>query len=539
MKLSNLLNAFTDEANKELNSAGRVLDRQLKNAALSVNQSDQRDPEIGSVHYRAQDVKPNGLFVAIKGLVADGHDFIDEAAARGASAIITQKPVTLNRLKKRFGNVNTDPVVIETEDSRRALALISGRFFGNPSEHLKVVGITGTNGKTTTAYLIESILGKAGFRVGVIGTQNYRFSGKTFKNPMTTPESLDLQRILADMLMGGVTHVAMEVTSHAIDLFRVGNCHFDVGIFTNLSQDHLDYHGDMDAYWSCKKRFFTRYLCSGPKKDRSWAVINCSDARGKELLTVPVASMLTTGHSEDNMIRPQTIRQNLAGLKGTISTPTGIFDFTSALVGKHNLENILSAAGAGIALDLPVASIKEGIEAVSGVPGRLERIPNDTDRFVYVDYAHSPDALENVLSCLRTLTKNRIVCVFGCGGNRDKEKRPQMGEIAARLADLSIITSDNPRTEAPMKIIEQVLMGTKNVTLNRYMPSDLESGFQRNGYVAEPDREKAIRLGISASKPGDTVLIAGKGDETYQIIGGETIPFDDRETAKKALQALV
>lgn len=478
--------------------------------------------EVVSIHYKAQDVKQGGIFVAIQGHVTDGHDYIDAALANGASAIITQKPV------------DRDSIIIEVEDTRKALSAMSAAFYGNPSEDLFLIGITGTNGKTTTAYLIESILLKAGFRVGVIGTINYRYSGKTFNSPVTTPESLDLQRIFAEMLNQGITHVVMEVSSHAIDQHRIANCWLDVGVFTNLTRDHLDYHGDMDSYWSCKKRLFTENLMSGPPKGRTLAVINCDDTRGKELAweLKDESSKVEVFELSDNMIRPSNIKCEPSGIAGRLSTIKGEFDFKASLVGKHNLKNIISATGVGIALNLPLDVIKAGIEDVTRIPGRLEAIPNTAGRFVYVDYAHTPDALENVLSSLRSIAQGRIICVFGCGGDRDKGKRHQMGEIAGRLSDITVITSDNPRTEAPMDIIAQVLDGMRKTS----MGEDLGGG--EKGYVVEPDRKKAIELAVTISRADDIVLIAGKGHETYQIIGNKTISFDDRKEAETALRNL-
>ena len=490
------------------------------------------DPEIGSVHYRAQDVKPGGLFVAIKGLVADGHDFIDEALTKGASAIVTQKPV----VKKS--------IIIEVKNTRKALAAISDQFFSNPSKKLQLIGITGTNGKTTTAFLLEHLLSEAGIKVGVIGTLNYRYSGKTFQNPMTTPESYDLQKILSEMHQSGITHVVMEVTSHAIDLDRIYNCRFNLLIFTNLTQDHLDYHGDMNSYWSCKKRLFTQLpdygSAYGSSKNGVSAVINQNDEKGKELITlleksIGKPSVLSVGFSNGNSIRAKDITHDLTGIAGTIVTPAGSFGFKSPLVGKHNLENILCATGVGVVLNLTLDSIKKGIQSVCAVPGRLESIPNTSHRFIYVDYAHTPDALYNVLSALKFSATGRIICVFGCGGNRDKTKRPLMGQTAAKLCDLAIITSDNPRTEPPLEIIDQIVRGTKKTTSNVYTPADLSTGFRKKGYVVEPDRKRAIALAITASRAGDIVLIAGKGNETYQIIGNKTIPFDDRIEARTAL----
>lgn len=489
------------------------------------------DPEIGSVHYRAQDVKPGGLFVAIKGLIADGHDFIDDALARGASAIVTQKPV----VKKS--------IIIEVKNTRKALAAISDQFFSNPSKKLQVIGITGTNGKTTTAYLLEHLLSEAGIKVGVIGTLNYRYSGKTFQNPMTTPESYDLQKILAEMLKSGITHVVMEVTSHAIDRDRIYNCRFNLLIFTNLTQDHLDYHGDMNSYWSCKKKLFTQLSDYGSSENGISAVINHNNEKGKELIkllekSIGKPSVLSAGFSNGNSIRAKDITHDLTGITGIIVTPAGSFGFKSPLVGKHNLENILCAAGVGIVLNLTLDSIKKGIQSVCAVPGRLESIPNTINRFIYVDYAHTPDALYNVLSALKLSATGRIICVFGCGGNRDKSKRTLMGQTAARLCDLTVITSDNPRTEPPLEIIEPIAQGAKKIISNRYTPADLSAGFRKKGYVVEPDRKRAIALAIMASRAGDIVLIAGKGDETYQIIGNHTISFDDRIETKTALSKL-
>ena len=490
--------------------------------------SGNRDPEIRSIHYRSQDVKPGGLFVAIAGLAADGHDYIDDAIESGAVAVVSQKEIKGKTLN------------IRVADTRQALADIATCFFGNPSERLTVIGITGTNGKTTSAYLVESILQQAGFEVGVIGTINYRYAGQIFDNPITTPESLDLQRILADMLRTGVSHVVMEASSHAIDLCRIRNCRFDVAVFINLSQDHLDFHGDMESYWASKKKLFTEYLVEGPKKGHAVAVINCDDKKGSELVEILKVPVIKTGSGPGVSITvcANNARFDRNGIAGEIATPGGKFDFESRLVGKHNLENILCAAGVGSALNLAVEDLKSGIEAVSVIPGRLEHIENDVGRFVYVDYAHTPNALENVIRALSAVMQRRMICVFGCGGDRDKDKRPLMGEIAARLCDLSVVTSDNPRTEDPMAIIAQILEGTRKANSREYSASALKDGFEEKGYVVESDRQQAIQLGIAVSEAGDTVLIAGKGHETYQILGTSTIAFDDREEARKALRAV-
>ena len=483
------------------------------------------DPDIASLHSRAQNVKPGGLFVAIQGFAADGHDYIDQALENGTVAVVAQKPVRLS----------SGVALIEVQDTRKALAALAARFYGHPSEKLVVVGITGTNGKTTTSYLIERILLQAGYAPGVIGTVNYRYAGETYDNPVTTPESLDLQRILNRMLAAGVTHVILEVSSHALDLHRVDGCWVDVGVFTNLSQDHLDYHKDMETYWRCKKSLFTDILRSGPKQKRAAPVINFNDPKGEEMVRIHNLKKITVGDAQENTVRSDISKQDLSGIAGRIDTPAGSFDFRSSLVGRFNCDNILCAAGVAVALDISPAAIKAGIENAAVIPGRLEPIPNQGQRFVYVDYAHTPDALRNVLAALTTMAGRRVLCVFGCGGDRDRSKRPQMGKIAAQMCDLAVVTSDNPRSEPPLAIIDQILVGTRQVCRKEYSAAELRNGTPEKGYTVEPDRRQAIRLAIAASRPGDTVLIAGKGHETYQILGGGTIAFDDRTVAAQAL----
>ena len=497
------------------------------------------DREISSIHYRAQDVQPAGLFVAIVGQTADGHDYIDQALQQGAAAIVVQKKSGKSVNPEDIaGTLDKNPVMIQVADTRIALADLSACFYQNPSQHMHLIGITGTNGKTTVAYLIESILLKAGSKVGVIGTINYRYGNNVFPNPMTTPESLDLQRILAQMLSAGVTHVVMEASSHAMDLYRIKGCQFDVAVFTNLSQDHLDFHGDMQSYWASKKRLFTEYLIHGAQKDNVAAVINCDDSKGKELADLLSIKVIKTGSAPACEIKAETSRFGLVGTNGRLSIPRGSFDFKTPLVGTHNLENILSASGVAAALNLAPDTIKAGIEALAAIPGRLESIANSSGRFVYVDYAHTPDALENALSALKSIAAARIICVFGCGGDRDRKKRPMMGEIVARLCDLAVVTSDNPRSEDPVAIIAQILPGIERANGQAYSADILKTGFDKKGYAVEPDRRRAIELAIQVSRAGDAVLIAGKGHETYQIIGDKTIDFDDREEARKALNNL-
>lgn len=480
------------------------------------------DVEIGAIFCRAQEVVPGGLFVAIKGFSADGHDYIGQALERGASAVVCERPTAA-----------TVPMVAVT-NSRKALASISANFYGHPSRHLTVIGITGTNGKTTTSYLIESILQAAGLSCGVIGTINYRYNGRLFDNPVTTPESIDLQRIMSEMRANGVTHVVMEVSSHALDLFRVHDCCFDVGVFTNFTQDHLDYHREMAAYWACKCRLFTELLPASGVCKRPRAVFNGEDPHGRELAKNYPLPFVTTGQRFQDTIRAYWSHFDLEGIAARVYTPQGDLAVRSPLVGRHNLENILSAVGVGISLSLPLKTIRSGIENLDTVPGRLERVANTGGRFVYVDYAHTPDALENALLALRALTTDRIICVFGCGGDRDRAKRPLMGAIAGRLSDLAVVTSDNPRTEPPDQIIAEILDGVRQAGARSYSAVELDEGFGYQGYCIEPDRRAAIQLSVRASRPGDTILIAGKGHEPYQIIGKQKFPFDDRQEAMAA-----
>ena len=478
--------------------------------------------DIGSVHCRAQNVRKGGLFVAISGFSADGHDYAGNAVGRGAAALVVEKPVTA-------------PLpTVTVPDSRRALAQISSEFYGRPSERLTIVGITGTNGKTTTAWLVEGLFQQAGRRTGVIGTVNCRYGGKIFDNPVTTPESIDLQRILSDMAADGVTHVAVEVSSHGIFLHRVDGCFLDIAIFTNLSRDHLDFHGSMDAYWQSKQQLFTRHLGPDNPKRRKVAVINIDDPRGSALAARHAGPLVTTSLSTAGAVRAENVTFRRRGIAADIVTPAGTGRIESPLVGRHNLENILSAAGAGVALGMPVEAICDGIAAVKRIPGRLEPVKGSRQRYVFVDYAHTPDALENVLRALRAVCPGRLICLFGCGGDRDRGKRPQMGAIAAQLSDLAVVTSDNPRSEDPLRIIDDILTGIGPLGVRGLDPGVLASGFEGTGYVVEPDRRRAIALSAACSGTGDTVLIAGKGHETYQIVGDKRLDFDDRKEAEKA-----
>ncbi len=484
------------------------------------------DPDVTAICYDSRKVVPGAVFVAIEGFSADGHRFIPDAVNKGAVAVVCRK------------SVNVDAMIIRVKDPRAALASMACRFYGQPAAEMILVGVTGTNGKTTVTYLLEQILKEAGHRPGVVGTINYRYANRAFDNPVTTPESLELQAILRQMADAGVTHAVMEVSSHALDLHRVDGCRYDAAVFTNLTQDHLDLHGDMDRYWASKKRLFTEYLKPSTADHLIRVAVNGDDPKGQELAQILGETAIRTATYGEGDILPLAVIRDLAGIRGSIAAPGGEIPFTSPLVGDFNLENILSAVGAALVLGISPAAIAAGIDATSCVPGRLERIAEGGERTIFVDFAHTPDALENAISALRILTPGRLITVFGCGGDRDTGKRPVMGEIAARLSDLAVVTSDNPRSEDPLTIITQVEAGVRQVCTRRLSTDALKNGWQRNGYVVAPNRMAAIGVAIGAARKNDAVLIAGKGHETYQILADETIHFDDREAARQVLAAM-
>ncbi|BBO82958.1 UDP-N-acetylmuramoyl-L-alanyl-D-glutamate--2,6-diaminopimelate ligase [Desulfosarcina ovata subsp. sediminis] len=483
------------------------------------------DPVVTAVCYDSRQVIPGAVFVAIEGFSVDGHRFIPDALARGAVAVVCRQPVSV------------DAVVVRVADPRAALARLACRFYGHPAGQLTLVGVTGTSGKTTVTYLLEQILAQAGRSVGVVGTINYRYAGKVFANPVTTPESADLQAIFRQMVDSGVTHAVMEVSSHALDLSRVDGCDFDVAVFTNLSHDHLDYHETMQNYWQIKQRLFLQYLKPADRQHPVRSVVNTDDAHGRELAERLGSTAFRTATGDGGDIRPVAVIRDLAGIRGQIATPAGTIDFDSPLVGDFNLENILAATGAALALGIAPAAIAAGINAGACVPGRLERITEGGERFIFVDYSHKPDALENAIDALRRLTTGRLITVFGCGGDRDRTKRPVMGEIAAQRSDLTVITSDNPRSEDPLAIIAAIETGVRRLCDRRLSADTLARAAFGKAYLVEADRRAAIALAIGAARAGDTVLIAGKGHETYQILAGETIHFDDREVAREVLAA--
>ncbi|MBI4496032.1 MAG: UDP-N-acetylmuramoyl-L-alanyl-D-glutamate--2,6-diaminopimelate ligase [Deltaproteobacteria bacterium] len=463
------------------------------------------------------------LFAALPGFRQEGRRFIPEALARGARAILVDRPAEA-----------PGAVQVIVPEVRSALALLSAAFYREPSAQLTLVGLTGTNGKTTTAYLIESILQEGGRKVGVLGTVNYRFNGRTQPAPTTTPESLDLQRHLRSMVEAGVTHAVMEVSSHALALQRVRGCHLDLALFTNFTRDHLDFHGSLEAYFEAKELLFTQILGES-RKGRRFAVINGDDPWGERMGRRACAPVVRYGLKSPAEVRPEEVGAGPEGLRARLVTPRGGLTVTSPLIGRHNLYNILAAVTVGCLLEVPLPAIAAGVERLGRVPGRLERVPGGAGLRVYVDYAHTPDALERVLETLRETCPGRLIVVFGCGGDRDRGKRPPMGRAAAERCELAVVTSDNPRSEDPLAIIAEVEKGVVAAGRKKLSPQELREKGAGEGYAVVPDRREAIGLAVTCARPGDVVLIAGKGHEDYQILGEKRIPFDDCREAAEAL----
>jgi UDP-N-acetylmuramoyl-L-alanyl-D-glutamate--2,6-diaminopimelate ligase len=486
--------------------------------------------EIEGIAYHSKQVKKGFLFVAIRGIETDGHQFIGEAVQRGAEAVLLEE-----------GKEIPSKTMVFVPDSRHALATVSSNFYGNPSSRVKLIGITGTNGKTTITYLLESIFRKAGHKVGVIGTINYRFGQKEFPTSNTTPESLDLQRVFWEMVKEGVTHVIIEVSSHGLDLGRVFGCQFDGAVFTNFASEHLDYHKNLGHYFNSKKKLFSESLMMSHKAGR-FVVTNQDDPKGEEIIKGINLPIIRYGLNSSSEISADRVKSSFEGLSCRVRTPRGECSVQSKLIGEYNVYNILAAVAAGIAMDIPLETVKSGVESLEGVPGRFEKVVNHRGIHVIVDYAHKTDALERALSGLKNILKNssqgrgKIITVFGCGGDRDRTKRPLMGKVAGTYSDLSILTSDNPRTEDPLAIIHEVEAGLQSLSLFEWQKDGIGSWRSKKGYLKIPDRREAIRMAIRLAQPPDTVLIAGKGHEDYQIFGKQKFPFDDRIEAKKALE---
>ncbi len=463
---------------------------------------------VTGVAYDSRRVRPGDVFVALRGLKDDGTRYTDQAIAAGAVCVIAETPAP-------------EGVAVPwqtVDDARVALALASGRVFGDPSQELLLVGITGTNGKTTTSHVLASIFEAAGIPCGLMGTVAYRIGSVEEPATRTTPEAPDLQALLRRMVTAGAGACVMEVSSHALALHRVHGLHFAAAGFTNLTRDHLDFHGSMEAYFEAKKGLFTRLSPGTP------AVVNLDDPSGAALVGVG-GRAVTYAVDAPADVRPLSVSQSLAGLTFDAVTPHGIVHVQSRLVGRGNLYNLLCAIGLATEVGLTPGAIERGIAALTGVPGRFELVSSAEDPVsVVVDYAHTDDALRHLLETARALTTGRVITVFGCGGDRDRTKRPLMGLVATRLSDLTIVTSDNPRSEDPARIVEEILLGTGSGS--------------RGGVVRTVlDRRAAIDEAITAARPGDLVLVVGKGHEKTQEQGGVTTPFDDVAVSREALSA--
>ena len=479
------------------------------------------DLDVVGLHYDSRQVRQGDAFFALRGVVSDGHDFIPSAIASGARVVFCEEAL------EEIEQVTT----VRVENSRRVMALVAAEFYGNPTQGMNVVGVTGTNGKTTITYLLEAILNLAGLAPAVVGTINYRYGTDLRQAPHTTPESLDLMKQVRDFRNAGARSLVIEVSSHALEQCRADGVHFQVGVFTNLTPEHLDYHQDMEQYFTSKYHLFKELL----PRDNGRAVINIDDAYGQRLAGMLPAA-LTCGRDQKADIYPENIDVSLKGIYGRVATPLGTVEISSPLLGDFNVENLLCTIGAAVALGLSPQTIAEGLAAATGVPGRLEQIENDRDAIILVDYAHTGDALRRAIEAMQGLAPRRILTVFGCGGDRDRSKRPIMAEVAARGSDIAIATSDNPRTEDPEQILNDVRSGLVKVHEREWSKAEAAKGEGR-GYVVIPDRRQAIEFAVSMLQSGDLLLVAGKGHEDYQILGTGRIHFDDREELRNALQA--
>ncbi len=472
------------------------------------------DHEITGIAYDSRTLLPGNVFFCIKGLVTDGHYYASEAVEKGAAAIFTERLLD-DELKE-------DIPVVNVPDTRYAMALCSAHFYGYPSKKLTLIGVTGTNGKTTTTYLVENCMRFGGRKTGLIGTVEYRIGDRVEPVTRTTPESVDLQKMLKDMVDEKVECVAMEVSSHGLELRRVLGCEFNGVVFTNLTTDHLDFHLSIEDYFAAKRRLFVEEHYGTGRI----AFINTDDPFGKRIFKEIKLEKLSYGVESPADYRASGVEIDSSGNRFFIKHKGERYEARSLLKGGFNVYNCLAAFCVCHRFGLDVDVILRGIETYQGVPGRFENIECGQEFAVIVDYAHTPDGLKNVLEAARQVTEKRVICVFGCGGDRDKSKRPIMGEVCARLSDICVITSDNPRSEDPMDIIEMILEGIKGKC-------------PEENYVVEPDRRKAIFLAVKKAEPGDLVLIAGKGHERGQIFSDRVVPFDDREVAREAIREVL
>ncbi|MGD1071134.1 MAG: UDP-N-acetylmuramoyl-L-alanyl-D-glutamate--2,6-diaminopimelate ligase [Bryobacteraceae bacterium] len=465
--------------------------------------------EVKGIEYDSRRVEPGYLFFAFPGARVDGREFATQALSRGAIAIASEASAP----------TGLAGAWIQVEHGRHALALAARTFYGKLDHKLALTAITGTNGKTTVSYLIDSILRAAGKTTALIGTIEYHLGSRVLPAANTTPESLDLHRLFAELDQMGGTHVTMEVSSHALALGRVYGLEFHTAVFTNLTRDHLDFHGAMEHYFAAKQLLFAG--SGGPPPQ--YSAINRDDEWGRKILgSGSISEVLWYGLRSDSMVRARHIHSGLNGLRFDVAYGKDKFEIRSPLIGKINVYNILAACCAGMTYQFPPEVIERGIAACQGVPGRFERVDEGQPFAVVVDYSHTDDALRNAIVVARSLDPTRLITVFGCGGDRDRTKRPIMGQVAGEGSDLAIVTSDNPRTEDPLQIINDVMVGVRRTDRRT---------------IVEPDRAAAIRKAIEEAHAGDIVLLAGKGHETYQIFKDRTIHFDDREVAREILRS--
>ncbi|MDD3374671.1 MAG: UDP-N-acetylmuramoyl-L-alanyl-D-glutamate--2,6-diaminopimelate ligase [Candidatus Omnitrophica bacterium] len=461
--------------------------------------------DVQSISCDSRKVDQGGLFVAIKGARKDGTDYIEEAVAKGAVVVAVDGEQSIDLLNKNI-------CILKVEDTRKFLADATNRIYDFPSKKVQCLGITGTNGKTTISYLIEAILKTARQKCGVIGTINCRYGEHIVPIENTTPSIVDICHYLTDMNENGFSYCAMEVSSHALDQGRVSGIDFKAGIFTNLTQDHLDYHQSMESYFLAKSKMFSSLLLD------SFAIVNIDDFWGQKIIERTKAKVVSYGVENKADMMALNIESTLFGSKFILKLGQNETEIETTLIGKHNVYNILAAAATCSCIGVQLEDIRYGVEHLNCVPGRLEPVIAGQDFFVFVDYAHTDDALKNVLTSLRSVTKGKLVVVFGCGGDRDKEKRVKMGSVVSSLADFSIITNDNPRSENPEDIAHKIV-----------------SGFDHDRYLIILDRRQAIQKAFSMVEKNDIVLIAGKGHENYQILKNETISFDDRKVVRECL----
>ncbi|MCS7223080.1 MAG: UDP-N-acetylmuramoyl-L-alanyl-D-glutamate--2,6-diaminopimelate ligase [Armatimonadetes bacterium] len=470
------------------------------------------DAWISSITHDSRRVQPGALFVCLSGLHQDGHHFVTEALQKGAAAVVAERSV----------DTGSAPL-IQVPDTRLALSLLAHRFYGEPTKFLTVIGVTGTNGKTTTTYLIAHILNQFSGRpiAAVLGTTGIRLGNQSFPLNQTTPDAPELFRWIAWAKDTGAQFLVMEVSSHALEQRRCDACLFDIAVFTNLSHDHLDYHHDLESYFFAKARLFTDLADHSLQNGKNYlALVNADDPFGQRLLKIALGKIRTYATVGDGDYTVHNISVSGSGISFRLQTKTLSLPLSSSLLGRFNVMNVLAASAVALELGVPPEALSDALLSFQPPPGRLERVDVGQPFLVLVDYAHTPDALDKVLDAVREVTSGRVIVVFGCGGDRDPMKRPQMGRIATTKADLTIVTSDNPRTEDPMKIIEQIIAG-------------IEKG---SPFIIQPDRRTAIKTAVQMAQRGDVVLIAGKGHEDYQIIGRQKIPFSDRLVALEALQ---